>query len=59
MADTHNINSALLTALNKMGVGEIKAVKLRTSEDMSTIQFEDGIGRIVKISVLIYESEVQ
>ena len=37
MADTHNINSALLTALNKMGVGEIKTVKLRTSEDI--VQF--------------------
>tara|TARA_R100000742_G_C4175264_1_gene12191 strand:+ start:168 stop:392 length:225 start_codon:yes stop_codon:yes gene_type:complete len=52
--DTHNINTALLTAFKKMDINEIKSVKLNAYKDKAFIEFNDETGRVIKMSLFTY-----
>ena len=53
MPDTHNINNALGTVLEKNGIEEIKRVKIKMTEKGNLIIFEDQIGRKIEMDVTI------
>jgi hypothetical protein len=53
MPDTHNINSALSTVLEKNGIEKIKRVKIKMTEKGDLITFEDQMGRKIEMDVTI------
>jgi len=53
MSDTHNINSALSTVLEKNGIEKIKRVKIKMTEKGDLITFEDQMGRKIEMDVTI------
>tara|TARA_R100000458_G_scaffold55773_1_gene60052 strand:+ start:47 stop:334 length:288 start_codon:yes stop_codon:yes gene_type:complete len=51
--DTHNINNALHVVLKENGIEEIKRVKIKMTEKDNLIMFEDQMGRIIEMEVII------
>jgi hypothetical protein len=47
--NTQNLNSAIYTILDKLGIKEVKKVKIKEN----TIEFTDQLGRVLSMPVVI------